>query len=95
MKIARKNIWLTQRAGSAREAPFQRAGSGRNSSDRTPGSGRGKEGGSGRGKEGREGSGRKPGEHLKARRLLLDPGRPGNLSINQLANQSIMLVLLC
>ncbi|XP_023334937.1 exocyst complex component 4 isoform X4 [Eurytemora carolleeae] len=87
------DVLQLQRAGSAREAPFQRAGSGRNSSDRTPGSGRGKEGGSGRGKEGREGSGRKPGEHLKARRLLLDPGSNSGSLLSPAEEDSWNLIL--
>jgi len=59
-----------QRTGSTRDNPFQRAGSGRGSSDKkafTPGSGK-------KARDSGRDSGRRPGEHLKARRLLLEPG---------------------
>ena len=60
------DVLQLQRVGSTRDNPFQRADSGRNSSDKTP-LGK-KRDGSGKG------SGRKTGEHLKARRLLLETG---------------------
>jgi len=74
------DVLQLQRSGSTRDNPFERAGSGRNSSGRNNPFGSGKkkqDGGSGR-KEKREGggkgSGRKPGEHLKPRRLMLETG---------------------
>lgn len=71
------DVLQLNRTGSSRENPFQRTSSGRNSSDKrySPSSGKKPDGK-------REGSGgkstnRKPGEHLKARRLFLDPGTGG------------------
>jgi len=88
------DVLQLQRAGSTRENPFQRAGSGRNSSDKinyTPGSNKKKDGG---GRDGSgKGSGRTPGEHLKARRLLLEQGSNSGSLLSPAEEDSWNLIL--